>query len=71
MKNFILFSSLVAVLFIFSCADSGKKENGGDVADSTKATIAQTKYVCPMDTDVVSDHPGNCPKCGMELEKVN
>jgi DNA-directed RNA polymerase subunit RPC12/RpoP len=30
-------------------------------------------YSCPMHPEVVSDHPGNCPKCGMKLvakEKV-
>lgn len=26
------------------------------------------EYVCPMDPEVVSDRPGNCPKCGMALE---
>ena len=25
-------------------------------------------YWCPMDTDIVSDKPGECPKCGMKLE---
>ena len=29
---------------------------------------AGTKYICPMDPDVVSDRPGPCPKCGMALE---
>ena len=24
-------------------------------------------YTCPMDPDVISDKPGECPKCGMEL----
>ncbi len=28
----------------------------------------QVEYVCPMDPEVVSDHPGSCPKCGMALE---
>ena len=29
---------------------------------------AGTKYVCPMDPEVVSNSPGACPKCGMALE---
>jgi Cu+-exporting ATPase len=28
----------------------------------------RVEYVCPMDPEVVSDKPGNCPKCGMALE---
>ena len=28
------------------------------------------KYICPMHGDVVSDKPGNCPKCGMNLIEV-
>ena len=27
------------------------------------------KYFCPMCADVTSDKPGDCPKCGMALEK--
>src|SRR5947199_9969459 len=25
------------------------------------------KYTCPMHPEVVTDRPGNCPKCGMKL----
>lgn len=28
---------------------------------------AATAYTCPMHPEVVSDHPGRCPKCGMAL----
>lgn len=28
------------------------------------------QYTCPMHPEVVSDTPGECPKCGMNLEKV-
>jgi len=34
---------------------------------STKSPPAK-RYVCPMHPEVVSDHPGSCPKCGMALE---
>ena len=27
------------------------------------------KYYCPMCVGVVSDKPGDCPKCGMALER--
>lgn len=29
----------------------------------------KTVYTCPMHSDVKSDKPGKCPKCGMNLEK--
>ena len=32
-------------------------------SDSTKQAV----YTCPMDPEVVSDQPGKCPKCGMNL----
>lgn len=34
------------------------------------ASIVPTaaEYTCPMHPEVVSDHPGPCPKCGMALE---
>ncbi|MFE8069974.1 copper-translocating P-type ATPase [Marinobacteraceae bacterium S3BR75-40.1] len=32
------------------------------------ATPSGTTYTCPMHPEVVSDQPGECPKCGMALE---
>ncbi len=29
------------------------------------------KYQCPMHPDVISDEPGKCPRCGMDLERVD
>jgi Cu+-exporting ATPase len=39
-------------------------------AESPQGSSAGKKveYFCPMDPEVVSDHPGPCPKCGMALE---
>ncbi|MGB6976428.1 MAG: copper-translocating P-type ATPase [Gammaproteobacteria bacterium] len=28
-------------------------------------------YTCPMHPDIIQDHPGECPKCGMTLELKN
>ena len=29
-----------------------------------------SQYTCPMHPEIVQDHPGDCPKCGMALEPV-
>jgi Cu+-exporting ATPase len=29
-----------------------------------------TQYTCPMDPEIVQDHPGACPLCGMALEPM-
>ncbi|MFA7012255.1 MAG: heavy metal-binding domain-containing protein, partial [Desulfobacterales bacterium] len=29
-----------------------------------------TAYTCPMHPEVVQDHPGTCPRCGMALEPM-
>jgi membrane fusion protein, copper/silver efflux system len=34
------------------------------------STHAATVYTCPMHPDYRSDHPGDCPMCGMRLEPV-
>jgi Cu(I)/Ag(I) efflux system membrane fusion protein len=39
-----------------------------NLADAPRAKPGQ--YTCPMDSDVVSDKPGKCPKCGMKLVLV-
>lgn len=38
-------------------------------APDTQPTTQKAVYICPMDSDVVSDKPGKCPKCGMDLVK--
>ena len=38
--------------------------HGGDAQPAKDA-----KYFCPMCEGVVSDQPGDCPKCGMALER--
>ncbi|HET7239066.1 MAG TPA: copper-translocating P-type ATPase [Terrimicrobiaceae bacterium] len=46
--------------------DCGHKHAHGDYYRAP--AVHAGKYTCPMDPEVVSDKPGDCPKCGMALE---
>ncbi len=64
MKKSILSISfvLMALLMFSSCGQSSTKEKA-----TTNKEVAKVQYTCPMHSEVVSDKPGNCPKCGMAL----
>lgn len=56
--------------------ERGSKKEQWIMAGESKAEIksqpksqfqSQTTYTCPMHPEVISDKPGKCPKCGMEL----
>ena len=59
MKNIII---LTIAFFIASPALFAQSKAG-----KTDTTKHATFYTCPKHSDVVSDKPGNCPTCGMEL----
>ena len=46
--------------------------NPGPVAAADKTSPSPEKklWVCPMHPDVVQDHPGACPICGMDLVEM-
>ena len=38
--------------------------------DADRSPAGKRSYTCPMHPEVISDKPGNCPKCGMTLEPM-
>jgi len=53
-----------------------RTQNAGSLSNQKTAiknqNMAATKtYTCSMHPEVISDKPGKCPKCGMELIEKN
>ena len=53
-----LFSIFIALVVLAGLASVGRGEK------------AQTLYTCGMHPQVILDHPGNCPICGMKLTPI-
>jgi Cu+-exporting ATPase len=55
------------------CLDSFKKKPDKYLRPKSqnKSVDSSVEYTCPMHPEVVQDHPGNCPICGMALEPKN
>ena len=65
MKKIIVISML-AVLAIFTINSS---VNALNQASAENGKTIKVEYTCSMHPEVVSDKPGQCPKCGMNLIK--
>jgi hypothetical protein len=47
--------------------DPNRPGNEHDHEQEQEQEQERQKYTCPMHPEVVTDRPGNCPKCGMKL----
>lgn len=72
MKKAIFLASLITIVIISACNNSTKESNKEQnfSLDTTKVAQGVSYYQCPMHPEVISDKSGNCPKCGMDLEKT-
>ncbi len=65
MKKILL--SLIAILTTII----GLHAQNALAKDSTEKKNVQIKYTCSMHPEIISDKPGKCPKCGMDLIPVS
>jgi ABC-type oligopeptide transport system substrate-binding subunit len=62
-KSLLIFSFVLLAISMFNaCGSSSSKEK-----QSTTKEVTNVQYTCPMHPEVISNKPGNCPKCGMAL----
>ncbi|MFN2545788.1 MAG: permease [Actinomycetota bacterium] len=73
----ILFLAVAAILVVrffrtngmamFRMMNEPMDDHAGHAGHAEHEGNAETGYVCPMHPEVRQDHPGRCPKCGMDL----
>jgi Cu(I)/Ag(I) efflux system membrane fusion protein len=62
-KIFFIAAILVSVALVFTAC------SGNNNKASTEQLAKDETYTCTMHQDVMSEKPGKCPVCGMNLEK--
>jgi hypothetical protein len=62
MKKFLMLMMAFAAITVIHA-----QTNPGKTPAQKKTSAEKISYVCPMHADIVSDKPGKCSKCGMNL----
>jgi hypothetical protein len=73
MKNLLPVGLLLSGLAFSttSCSNNASTDATHDHNTEATAHAGEHIYTCPMHPEVVSDKPGQCPKCGMNLEHTD
>jgi len=58
---------LIALIVLLALVGGAAFYAGKHFAGSTPVAAQKTLYTCGMHPQVIQDHPGNCPICGMKL----
>ena len=61
-RVFFLCLFLIGLGLAFTACSNNKQQK-------TEQLASDETYTCTMHNEVMSDHPGKCPKCGMNLVK--
>ncbi len=72
MSKFLIFTALLAGLggyLVGHWEASDESQHAATTLEPLVADAVASHYVCPMHAEIVSDHPGSCPICGMDLVK--
>ncbi|TKK66324.1 hypothetical protein FC093_17215 [Ilyomonas limi] len=67
-KIFIVTVLLLSFVMVFTACSSNNNDNSNST-DQNALLTSDSAYTCTMHQDVISMHPGDCPKCGMHLVK--
>lgn len=74
MKKTIIFSVVAFALITIACKNTTTKIVNDAVQtfnlDTTRLKSGEPFYQCTMDPEVLSEKPGACPKCGMDLTEM-
>lgn len=64
-RFYLILFLFIAITVTFIACNSQNNKNGTTEQKGTEKVV----YTCPMHPEVISDKPGKCPKCGMDLVK--